>query len=157
MKKQIALALVLLLLLAGCGTKAETKSPYLTVIAEDGSIRIEKTLLSKDALYVNYDSEGTTMQLLAGIASDGSCRAALNTCQSCSPSPKAYFVQEQGKLICQNCGNAFTMDNVGQKAYGCNPTYIESTQTEDAIVISAEALKQYAPMFLHWGGPTEVK
>lgn len=66
-------------------------------------------------------------------------------------------MQEQGKLICQNCGNAFTMDNVGQKAYGCNPTYIESTQTEDAIVISAEELKQYAPMFLHWGGPTEVK
>lgn len=80
MNKQIALALALLFLLAGCGAKAETKSPYLTVTAKEENIQIGKTLLSKDALYVYYDSNGTMMQLLAGIASDGSCRAALNTC-----------------------------------------------------------------------------
>lgn len=147
--------LLLVLMLAGCGSKTEKDSAYLTVRANEGRIEIEKELLSEDVRYVNYDTGDQMMQLLAGVASDGSFRVALNTCQSCNPSPKAYFVQENGKLICQNCGNVFTMDDVGNQAFGCNPTYIESTQTEEKIVVTAEEPQTYAPMFSNWGGPTD--
>jgi len=161
MKHTICLLLALVLLLSACGAAPAAQSaaataagPYLTVTAENGTITIDKKLLSTDVLYVNYAYEGLTLQLLAGVASDGSCRVSLNTCQSCNPSPKAYFVQDGDKLVCQNCGNRFTMDNLGQQARGCNPTYLESTQTEDAIVISTAELESYAPMFTNWKGIT---
>lgn len=94
------------------------------------------------------------MQLIAGIASDGSARVALNTCQVCNPSPKAYFAQNGSKLVCQNCGNKFTMDDVGDAASGCNPTQVDHAESNGVITVATSALDAEVKAFAKWQGPT---
>ncbi len=135
-------------------TAEATDSPYITVEPEDGKLTVAKTDLSEHATYINYDADGTQMQLIAGVASDGTYRVSLNTCQSCNPSPQAYFVEEGDKLICNNCKNQFTMDNVGASGMGCNPTTIAYEESDDAIILEESVLKDYADMFTNWEGVT---
>lgn len=125
---------------------------YITPEVTDDKIVLEKEKLSENVTYVNYEDAGILLQLLAVIASDGTYRISLNTCQSCSPSPLAYFDEQNGKLACQNCGNEFTMDDVGVTAMGCNPMNIEWEETDDQIVISTNILKQYTGIFRNWQG-----
>ena len=92
------------------------------------------------------------VQLIAVNASDGTSRISLNTCQSCSPSPMAYFAEENGKLVCQNCGNEFTTDDVGKTASGCNPMSIKHEENDSQIIVSTDTLKQYEDLFTNWQG-----
>lgn len=154
--KTLLLLSACVLLLAGC-QKAQPKAEpiYLDPVVSEGELVIDKAQLSSDARYINYTSDGVTIQILAGIASDGSYRASLNTCQSCNPSPKAFFTYSDGILTCQNCGNQFTMDDVGISARGCNPMLVPYFETEDQITISTEVLADYRALFEAWTGPTE--
>lgn len=52
------------------------------------------------------------MEVIAVKDSGGTVRTAFNTCQVCYSSGKGYYKQKGDKLVCQNCGNAFTMDQV---------------------------------------------
>ena len=54
-------------------------------------IRTEE--IGAEASYFDYDADGTTVQVYAVRASDGTVRLALNTCQVCNGSPYAYFEQ----------------------------------------------------------------
>ena len=94
---------------------------YETAVVENGEISIDTDTLTSMPMYVNYDSNGTNIQLIAVKASDGTPRLSLNTCQVCNPSPRAYFKEQNGRLVCQNCGNVFTMDSVGETSGGCYP------------------------------------
>lgn len=162
----ILLSAILVLGLTGCnqanGDKVATEksgnNTYMTVKAnEEGNLIIDTSQLSEDATFVNYTSEGdTTIQLIAVKASDGSVRTTFNTCQSCNPSPLAYFVQEDDTFICQNCKNVFMRDQVGVQKGGCNPANIEEkTEKENSVIIPAAYLDQYAGNFANWDGPTE--
>ena len=137
-------------------TETEKSSLYFTPEVSDGQLVIEKTLLSEEPVFVNYDSDGTWIQLIAVIASDGTYRLSLNTCQSCSPSPAAYFTFQNGKMVCRNCGSAFTTDDVGSSAMGCNPMNIEYAEEEDRIVVDTALLDEYSVRFEKWGGPLEI-
>lgn len=135
---------------------ASAKTPlFLNPQAENGMISIKKSDLSKDAAFVNYKAGGITVQLIAVIADDRDYRLSFNTCQSCNPSPKAFFVQKGRKLVCQNCGNKFTMNDVGIASYGCNPARIPFTQTDTELLVSTEVLEKAAPAFRQWKGKTE--
>ena len=120
----------------------------------DGAISIAVGDLTTSPTYINYDTNGTTVQLIAGLASDGSARVALNTCQVCNPSPKAYFAQDGSKLVCQNCGNKFTMDDVGDAASGCNPTQVEFMESDGVLSVPTSVLDAEAKAFAKWQGPT---
>ena len=128
---------------------------YVTPTVENGEIVIDAETLTSDPIYVNYDSNGTNIQLIAVNASDGTPRLSLNTCQVCNPSPRAYFKEQDGKLVCQNCGNTFTMDSVGETSGGCNPTYIEYKNSDGKLTVSTADLDTYADRFTSWGGPVE--
>lgn len=108
-------------------TENAAAASYITPAVENGQLAIDIGTLTEHPLYVNYDSNGTNIQMIAVNASDGSARLSLNTCQTCNPSPKAYFKERSGKLVCQNCGNVFKMDSVGGTAGGCNPMNIQYT------------------------------
>ena len=91
------------------------------------------------------------MQLIALVDADGQVHAAYNTCQVCAGSPYAYFDYENGRLVCQNCGNAFDVSSVGAAAGGCNPLPVTDYQTDaDTITIPAAALKQASAAFANW-------
>lgn len=84
---------------------------YETPAVENGEISIDADTLTSNPMYINYDSNGTNIQLIAVKGSDGTPRLSLNTCQVCNPSPMAYFKEQNGRLVCQNCGNVFTIDS----------------------------------------------
>lgn len=163
-----AAAVMIITILTACGENAKenrAKEPetsdqgaitFLTPEVKDGTINIDTSLLSdKEPLYINYDANGTMVQMIAVKASDGTDRVSLNTCQSCNPSPKAFFQAENGLLVCQNCGNRFRFDAVGSEAGGCNPMPIAYEAGEGTLRVKADELEQYADRFTSWGGRTE--
>lgn len=154
------------LTLTACGTnsvkdnntttaKKEAVSTYVTPEVENGEIVIDSGSLSVHPLYVNYDSNGTNVQMIAVKASDGTPRLSLNTCQTCNPSPKAYFVEKDGRLVCQNCGNVFTMDSVGKTTGGCNPMNISYNVVDGNLTVKTADIDKYAGKFTTWKGPVE--
>lgn len=137
------------------GSGAAAGASFAIAKAEGGEVDFDASAVTTDPTFVNYETDGTTVQLLAIRDSGGALHVALNTCQSCSPSPQAYFVQEGAALVCQNCRNSFTAQDVGSAASGCNPAPLASlTIKGDAVSISAEELDAYAPAFKQWAGPT---
>lgn len=154
-----ALALAMLLLSAcggsGTGGSGDTVT-YITAEADgNGNLVIDTSSTTEYATYVNYKADDVTIQLLLVRDGDGELHYAFNTCQVCSPSPKAYFVQDGSAFICQNCGNSFDAEEVGEAQGGCNPANIaDLTEREDALVIPVQYLEQYSGSFAGWQGPT---
>lgn len=150
--------LIVVLSLVGCSSKTSdaVKNFQSAELDENGNIVIQKDSITSDATYFNYEVDGITVQILAVRASDDTVRLAYNTCQVCNPSPKAYFVQQDGVFICQNCGNRFKTDVVGLSSFGCNPTTVSGlTETDETITIDSEAVESIAARFTYWSGPTE--
>ena len=120
---------------------------------KEGNVVIQIADITEKATFYEYDSNGTTVGLFAVKASDGTIRTALNTCQVCNGSPKAYFKQEEGNFQCQNCGNLFSLDMIEQERGGCNPVPImpdEKTLTDTEIIIPASYLDDNALIFANW-------
>jgi len=86
--------------------------------------------------------------VMAVKASDGTIRTAFNTCQVCNGSPKAYYKQEGDVVVCQNCGNRFSMDMIEEQRGGCNPVPIdEKTENDETITISKDFITQNKGLF----------
>ena len=128
---------------------------YETPAVENGEISINADTLTSNPMYINYDSNGTNIQLIAVKGSDGTPRLSLNTCQVCNPSPKAYFKEQNGRLVCQNCGNVFTIDSVGETTGGCNPMYIDYKNTDGKLTVTVADLDTYTDQFASWDGPVK--
>lgn len=131
----------------------EEAAVYETPAVENGEISVDADTLTSNPMYINYDSNGTNIQLIAVKGSDGTPRLSLNTCQVCNPSPRAYFKEQNGRLVCQNCGNVFTTDSVGETSGGCNPMYIDYENTDGKLTVSVADLDTYADQFAAWAGP----
>jgi len=120
---------------------------------KDGDVVIQIADITEKATFYEYDSNGTPMGLFAVKASDGTIRTALNTCQVCNGSPKAYFKQQGDKFQCQNCGNIYSLDMIEQERGGCNPVPImmeNKTVTDTEIIIPTTFLDDNAAIFANW-------
>lgn len=118
-----------------------------------GDLLIKKSDISSTAKFYPYKAGSTKMEVLALKASDGSIRTAFNTCQVCYDSGRGYYEQEGDVLVCQNCGNRFSADQVELVKGGCNPVPIlEENKTDDGtnITISGEFLTQNKELFGNW-------
>ena len=133
----------------------EETAIYETPAVENGEISINADTLTLNPMYINYDSNGTNIQLIAVKGTDGTPRLSLNTCQVCNPSPRAYFKEQNGKLVCQNCGNVFTIDSVGETTGECNPMYIDYKNTEGKLTVTVADLDTYTDQFASWDGPVK--
>lgn len=133
----------------------EETAVYETPAVENGEISINADTLTSNPMYINYDSNGTNIQLIAVKGSDGTPRLSLNTCQVCNPSPRAYFKEQNGRLVCQNCGNVFTIDSVGETTGGCNPMYIDYKNTDGKLTVTVADLDTYTDQFASWDGPVK--
>ena len=134
-------------------------SPYLDLAPNaDGFVAVPLARVTDKALFVNVpaaDADAPAVQLLALRDGAGRARIAFNTCQACNPSPRAWFAQrDDGRIVCQNCGNAFGPEAVGAAARGCNPAPIPGVrETPDAFLVPAAALDAARPAFANWAGP----
>ena len=160
MKKLLSLiaAVSMLLALSACGGSSKSGAEGGFRDAEldaNGDIVIREEDVGENAAFINYDAGGVTVQLLAIRDSGGTVRIGYNTCQSCSPSPYAYFIQDGDKLVCQNCGLSFTAENVGAGGGGCNPMAVtDAVRDGGTITVPAAGALAVADRFVNWEGPT---
>lgn len=122
------------------------------IVNENGNIEIKLEELDKNnATFINYKTpNGYEVELVAVKDENDNIEVAFNTCQVCNGSPRAYFTQKSGKLVCQNCGNIFPLSSVGEPANGCNPMTLEDenvTKNETGITISKDFLIQNEKLF----------
>lgn len=122
-------------------------------IEKGDSLTIKVEDLSEDASFYPVEVDGTEMEIIAVKDAEGTIRTAFNTCQICYDSGNGYYKQEDDKLVCQNCGNSFTMDQIGNTSGGCNPWPIlddDKAVTDDEIQISYDFLKESSEIFANW-------
>ena len=128
-------------------TTANTSTESVTSIKKDGCLAIPIADLSQTASFYKADLDGTEVEIVALKDSKGNLRTAFNACQVCYSSGRGYYRQDGDYLVCQNCGNSFTIDQVGIASGGCNPWPIldsDRTVTDDEIQISYDVLKATA-------------
>lgn len=121
--------------------------------ADGDDLVIQVADVSETARFYPLDINGTSLEVIAVKASDGSIRTAFNTCQVCYDSGHGYYVQQGSDLVCQNCGNRFSPDKVEVEKGGCNPYPImdnEKTVTEDSITVPYAFLKSATTLFQNW-------
>lgn len=149
-KKILVLSSLLLLgvIFAGCSTnEVENKKNDKNEVQD---LVINKNEVGSNVKYFPFKVDGSKMEVMAVKTDDGKIRTAFNTCQICIGSPKAYYEQEDDVLICQNCGNRFTMDMIEELKGGCNPIPIMSDdkyETDETIVVKKEYLKDNKNLF----------
>jgi len=152
LNKNIAIILsVAIFIIAGIFiTKAVLGGGDKSAASLQADVIIPKSEITETAKFYPVKVGSTKMEVLAVKASDGSIRTAFNTCQVCNGSAKAYYKQEGDTLICQNCGNQFSMDMVEQQRGGCNPVPIfKENKIDDGtnIVISKDFIEQNKGIF----------
>jgi uncharacterized membrane protein len=109
--------------------------------------------ISSTVKFYPVNVDGTAMEVMAVKAPDGTIRTAFNTCQVCFTSGRGYYKQQGDLLVCQNCGNKFSMSRVEVEAGGCNPWPIfakDKTVTDQTITISYDFLKDSKQIFANW-------
>ena len=132
---------------ANIAATADDSSESVTSIKKDGYLAIPIANLSQTASFYKADLDGTEVEIVALKDSKGNLRTAFNACQVCYSSGRGYYRQDGDYLVCQNCGNSFTIDQVGIASGGCNPWPIldsDRTVTDDEIQISYDVLKATA-------------
>jgi hypothetical protein len=123
------------------------------IAVSSGELKILKSEITDKAKFYPYEADGVYMEVLAVKANDGSIRTALNTCQICFNSGQGYYKQEGNKLVCQNCGNRFGVDDVEIVRGGCNPVPIlEENKNDDGeyITIDKGFLADNKDLFIGW-------
>jgi uncharacterized membrane protein len=106
--------------------------------------------ISEYALFYPVSIDGFKMEVIAVKAPDKTIRTVFNACEVCYNLGKGYYVQKRSVLICQQCGDQFTIDNVEIVQGDCNPIPIfpnHKTVTASTITISLEYLKEAKIMF----------
>ena len=155
MKRRIWRTLFLLLMtaaLAGGSAAAEGTADAGNPGTAPG-LAFSAAALTGEPSFVDWEQEGTAMQLIARKDDTGAVRLAFNTCQSCGGSPYAWFEYlGNGTLQCQNCGLVFPLDSVGTtRAAGCNPvTVTEFSVDGDTVTVPQSVLAENAKRFANW-------
>ena len=146
-----ALLVATSLALAGCGSGAAATSQSGTLNGSE--VEFSLADLDKGAQFFTYQTEAGKVGLLAVKDSTGAVRVALDTCQVCNGSSKAYFLKNDGVLQCQNCGNTFSYDIVGDMSQGCEPMPLDSASWHvdgDTLSVDEAVLENTAPLFSTW-------
>jgi len=132
------------------GTNEEVPSASLS---GNGDLVIQTSGITEKAQFYPYNVGELDMEVIAVKASDGSIRTAFNTCQVCFDSGRGYYRLEENMLVCQNCGNRFSPDQVEIVTGGCNPVPILSEnkiEDETTITIPKDYLTENQALFSNW-------
>ena len=149
MKKLIFPLMMAALLLNGCAAKKDETTP--TTQAANGDMVITLSDIGAEPTFIDGKIGDAPMQVIAIRDADGTVRLSYNTCQVCKGSPWAFFEEQNGGLVCQNCGNAFSTDAIGKGGYGCMPLMVPAyTLTDDSVVIAADTLEAVKDAFSGW-------
>lgn len=138
---------------AGAAGQQSTQQASDQASVQDSDLVIPTSEVTEQATFYPVEVDGTKMEVIAVKAPDGTIRTAFNTCQVCYDSGRGYYQQSGDLLICQNCGNKFSMDRVEVEAGGCNPWPIfaeDKTATDESITVSYDFLQKSKDIFANW-------
>jgi uncharacterized membrane protein len=93
-----------------------------------------KALDSGKALFLSLDSQGRQLYYFALKSRDGAYRAALDACDVCFRTNRGYR-QEGDQMVCNNCGQKFACDKIGEVKGGCNPHPLTHKEEAGFMVI----------------------
>lgn len=93
-----------------------------------------KALDSGEALFLSMGSEGRQLYYFALKSPDGKYRAALDTCDVCFRTNRGYR-QEGDQMVCNNCGQKFACEKIGEVKGGCNPHPLAHKEEAGVMVI----------------------
>ena len=93
-----------------------------------------KALDSGKALFLSLDSEGRQLHYFALKSPDGAYRTAFDTCDVCFRTNRGYR-QEGDRMVCNNCGQKFACDKIGEVKGGCNPHPLAHKEEAGFMVI----------------------
>lgn len=113
-------------------------------------IVISKDTITDEVQFLPAKVGKINLEVMAVKAGDGTIRTAFNTCQVCNGSPRAYYKQDGDVVVCQNCGNRFSMDMIEVQRGGCNPIPIlqdEKIDNGDTITIPGDFIAKNKDLF----------
>lgn len=146
MKNPLILALAILIVI----TAAVMFTRNGKVFSSPDDIVIAKNTVTDKVQYYPAKVGKIKLEVMAVKAGDGTIRTAFNTCQVCYGSPRAYYKQEGDVVVCQNCGNRFSMDMIEVQRGGCNPVPIlpgEKIDNGDTIIIPGSFIAENKDLF----------
>ncbi len=146
------LALGLVLMSTGCGGSGQAGNSQAGVL-NGSQVEFSLSSLGDSPRFFTYETGAGKVGLLAVKDASGDVRVALDTCQVCNGSPKAYFLEKGGMLQCQNCGNTFSYSIVGDAQLGCEPTPLAGgswSVSGETLSVDEQALENVAPLFTTW-------
>lgn len=159
-KLLIILFLGIILTITGCQkddtvTENEEDTKNGPVAREEISydeLTIDKSEITEVAKFYPVVVDGVTMEVIAVRATDGTIRTAFNACQVCATSGRGYYIQVGHKLICQNCGNAFDIDDLESVHGGCNPAPItkdDKSEDDNFITIPKSTFENNMSLYVY--------
>lgn len=98
--------------------------------------------------FFNTELDGKKIYFMIVKDEKGVYRAAANGCEVCFASKKG-FRQEGDFIVCNNCGNQFSLDTLGVTKGGCNPGPInpDIPVNNGNLIIKTSELQQVTNLF----------
>ena len=123
--------------LAGLFNKSPAESAKAAGVLETADIvKIPlKALDHGKALFLSQESEGRQFYYFALKSRDGSYKAALDACNVCFRANRG-FRQEGDLMVCNNCGQTFPSNRIGNIKDGCIPHPLVSSIEGPYLVIA---------------------
>jgi uncharacterized membrane protein len=111
------------------------------VQASQGKVSIPVTDVSDGkAHYYRFDVDGRPVNFFLLKSHDGAFRAALDACDVCYKSLKGYR-QEGDDMVCNNCDQKFSSDQINVVKGGCNPAPLTREVVDGQIVLLERELR----------------
>ena len=111
-----------------------------TVTAKDGLITLNMAKLSAgEAKHYQYKEGGDIIRFFVVKDAGGVVRAALDACEVCWRENKGYK-QQDGAMLCVNCGQRFALNRIGQIRGGCNPHPIAFITRDETFTVTSDEL-----------------
>lgn len=104
--------------------------------------------LSTTAKFFTHEWHNVVISYFAVLDFDGGVHIAFDACDVCYGAKKGYS-QLGDLMVCNNCGNKFSISGIGteNKGGGCWPGYLEVTITETDVIVERAVLEAGAWYF----------
>lgn len=105
-------------------------------------IKIPVSDINENAKWYEYEKDGVIIKFFAVKARDGSIKTAFDACDICYKNKRGYR-QDGNYIICNNCGNKYLIDDLGNKnkvSGGCWPGHLSNSVEGNYIIIKKSDL-----------------
>ena len=103
MKKYLIVILLIIPIIKACtdSKQSETiKNKFMMIKANsDNKVIINKNSITKNVTFLNYEVDGTIIQLIVAKSIDNKIKLAFNTCQSRNPLPVEEKEENKNQII----------------------------------------------------------